>query len=119
VGHWADGDDGVVTFASGRRLRAREMARAIPAGREPEFGICASRVVPRLPSWPLTWIPWAQSGLPVDRVGAESALREAWRRCADERVELACVRGLAPMGTALACIAVLTSLGACLASYGK
>ena len=44
---------------------------------------------------------------PADRHDAQDALREAWRRTADERVEIACDGGRGRTGTALACLAVL------------
>jgi len=40
-------------------------------------------------------------------LAAQDALREAWRRAADERVEIACGGGRGRTGTALACLAVL------------
>jgi protein-tyrosine phosphatase len=45
--------------------------------------------------------------LPTDLDDAHEALREAWRRAALERVEIACGGGRGRTGTALACIAVL------------
>lgn len=43
----------------------------------------------------------------VDRAEAAEALRDAWRRAADERVEFVCGGGRGRTGTALACLAVL------------
>lgn len=50
---------------------------------------------------------WPDFRLPADRADAAQALRAAWRRAADERVEVACGGGLGRTGTALACLAVL------------
>jgi protein-tyrosine phosphatase len=61
----------------------------------PEFG------------WETRWIRWPDFGLPRDRAAAAEVLLEAWRRAADERVEIACGGGRGRTGTALACLAVL------------
>lgn len=48
----------------------------------------------------------------MDRPDARDALREAWRRASDERVELACDGGRGRTGTALACLTVLDGVPA-------
>jgi protein-tyrosine phosphatase len=55
-------------------------------------------------------VRWPDYGLPADRVLAWSVLVEAWRRSAEERVEIACLGGRGRTGTALACLAVLDGL---------
>lgn len=50
---------------------------------------------------------WPDFRLPSDLEAARAALAEAWRRAADERVEVACGGGRGRTGTALACLAVL------------
>jgi protein-tyrosine phosphatase len=45
--------------------------------------------------------------VPSDPADAADAFREAFARCADERVELACGGGTGRTGTALACLAIL------------
>ncbi len=53
------------------------------------------------------WVRWPDFRLPTDRPDAQDGLREAWRRAANERMELACSAGHGRTGTALACLAVL------------
>ena len=57
--------------------------------------------------WDARWLRWPDFRLPIDQEDAREALREAWRRAEDERVEVACGGGRGRTGTALACIAVL------------
>ena len=53
------------------------------------------------------WIRWPDFRLPTDRPDAQDGLREAWRRAANTRVELACDGGRRRTGTSLARLAVL------------
>jgi len=62
---------------------------------------------PKPVSWEARWVRWPDFRLPTDRPDAQDGLREAWRRAANERVELACSAGRGRTGTALACLAVL------------
>ena len=55
---------------------------------------------------------WLDFGLPRDPADAADAMREAWRRSATERVEIACDGGRGRTGTALACVAVLDGVPA-------
>lgn len=48
----------------------------------------------------------------MDRADARTALTEAWRRAADDRLEVACGGGRGRTGTALACLAVLDGVPA-------
>jgi len=77
-----------------RRRAAR--VRGLPARSRPEPV-----------EWESRWIRWPDFWLPLDRGLAEEILRLAWRRAADERVEIACGGGHGRTGTALACLAVL------------
>jgi protein-tyrosine phosphatase len=58
-------------------------------------------------TWEARWIAWPDFRLPRDPSDAADALREAWRRADEERVEIACSGGRGRTGTALACVAVL------------
>lgn len=60
--------------------------------------------------WEAHWLAWPDFGLPRDRAAATAALRQMWRRAAEERVEIACRGGRGRTGTALACLAVLDGL---------
>lgn len=51
-----------------------------------------------------------QLGDPTSLHDSQAALREAWCRAVNERVEVACGGGRGRTGTALACLAVLESV---------
>ena len=106
MGHWADGDHGLVLLPSRRPVRARELSGHALAGQLPEFGVCLSPVDWRPFEWPAQWLPW-HFWLPADRSQAAASLREVWRCCVDRRVELASWPAREQAGTALACLAVL------------
>ncbi len=78
----------------------------------PEFAVYLLNKRPEPASWESRWIRWQDFGLPRDRHDAQHALREAWRRAAKERVEIACAGGRGRTGTALACLAVLDGVPA-------
>jgi len=84
----------------------------MPEGPAPEFGVYLLAHRPRPVPWESRWIRWPDFRLPADRRDAEDALRQAWRRCGSERVEIACAGGRGRTGTALACIAVLDGVPA-------
>jgi len=63
-------------------------------------------------AWDTRWLRWPDFWLPVDQDDARDALREAWRRAEDERVEVACGGGRGRTGTALGCLAVLDGVPA-------
>jgi Swiss Army Knife protein, DSP-PTPase phosphatase domain len=109
---WPDGTPGMVRLPSGRRVRGRGLRDPLPGGALPEFGIYLLGTAPEPTAWESTWVPWPDFRLPRDRVGARSALAEAWRRAEAERVEVACGGGRGRTGTALACLAVLDGVPA-------
>jgi protein-tyrosine phosphatase len=104
---WDDGAPGVVRLPSGRRVRARALRRPLPEGPLPEFAVYLAGRPPEPTPWPRRWVHWPDFRTPRDRADAEDALREAWARAADERVEVACPGGRGRTGTALAWLAVL------------
>ena len=55
---------------------------------------------------------WPDFRLPADPAQFAAALREAWVRAEEERVEFACGGGKGRTGTALACLAVLDGVPA-------
>jgi protein-tyrosine phosphatase len=57
-------------------------------------------------------VRWPDFRVPSDPTDALDALTEAWRRCANQRVEVACEGGRGRTGTALACLAVLDGVPA-------
>jgi protein-tyrosine phosphatase len=104
---WDLGAPGVMRLPSGRLIRGRGVSRPLPEGPEPDFALYLLRDEPPPVPWQARWVRWPDFGLPSDRADARRALREAWERTPDERVEVACLGGRGRTGTALACIAVL------------
>jgi hypothetical protein len=109
---WDPGAPGVLTLPSGRLVRGRGLARPLPEGPEPEFALYLLGRTPPAVAWEARWLRWPDFGLPSDRAATAEALREAWTRAGDERVEVACAGGQGRTGTALACLAVLDGVPA-------
>jgi hypothetical protein len=103
---------GVLRLPSGRLVRGRALARPLPAGPVPSFGLYLLGDEPPAVQWEARWVRWPDFGLPADPAAAETVLREAWVRAAAERVEVACHGGNGRTGTALACLAVLDGVPA-------
>ncbi|NJC73557.1 protein phosphatase [Planosporangium thailandense] len=107
VATWDPAADGVLRLPSGRLVRGRGLRRPLPAGPLPTFALYLLGHEPPAVAWESRWVRWPDYRLPSDRAAAADALREAWARAADERVEIACAGGRGRTGTALACLAVL------------
>lgn len=84
----------------------RELRTGPPPGQLPEFGVYLSESDPRPCDWPSVWVRWGRRSLP-DHATIETAIVQAWRRCTDERVEIACSNGTGRTGLTVACLAVL------------
>ncbi|MFJ6214847.1 protein-tyrosine phosphatase family protein [Streptomyces sp. NPDC092296] len=109
---WEPTAAGVLRLPSGRLVRGRGLRRPLPAGPLPDFALyLLSREPPPVP-WEARWLRWPDFRLPADRTAADEALREAWKRTATQRVEIACNGGRGRTGTALACLAVLDGVPA-------
>ncbi|WP_043263161.1 hypothetical protein [Streptomyces sp. CT34] len=109
---WHSTDPGVLRLPSGRLIRGRGLRRPLPPGPTPTYAVyLLGRQPPEFP-WEFRWLRWPDFRLPADRAGAETVLRAAWERAADERVEIACGGGRGRTGTALACLAVLDGVPA-------
>jgi hypothetical protein len=104
--------DGVVRLPSGRTVRGRALSRPLPGGQQPDFGLYLLGRRPDELPWDSRWLLWPDFRLPNDPVEAAEAFREAWRRSAGERVEVACAGGHGRTGTALACLAILDGVPA-------
>jgi hypothetical protein len=104
---WSPGAPGVVALPSGRLIRGRGLRRPLPGGPLPRFGVYLTGSAPPPVPWAARWLRWPDFWLPRDRARAVEVLTEAWRRAADERVEIACGGGRGRTGTALACLAVM------------
>jgi Protein-tyrosine phosphatase len=107
TGAWDAVAPGVVRLPSGRLVRGRSLARPLPNGPLPAFGLYLHGSRPPPVPWAARWIRWPDFRLPADPADARAALEEAWARAAAERVEMACSGGYGRTGTALACLAVL------------
>ncbi|MCK6210454.1 protein phosphatase [Georgenia sp. EYE_87] len=105
---WDPAGPGVLVLPSGRTVRGRGL-RTPPTG-QPAFTLFLLGRRPPAVAWPARWVRWPDFRLPADRPDAEAALREAWLRAAQERVEVVCAGGRGRTGTALACLAVLDGL---------
>lgn len=106
---WETGQ-GVVELPDGRRIRGRGLRKKSPVSVEPELGVYLLGHDPNITSWPSRWVRWRDFRLPDSTDDAVTALREAHRRAASERVELACGGGAGRTGTALALLAVLSGI---------
>jgi len=95
-----------------RLVRGRGLRRPQPHGALPEFAVYLLNTRPEPPPREVRWVRWPDFWLPTDRQDAQLALREAWHRATNERVELACGGGRGRTGTALACLAVLDGMPA-------
>lgn len=104
---WNPTEAGILRLPSGRLVRGRGLRRPLPAGPAPTFAAYLLGRTPPPVAWESRWLRWPDFWLPNDRAQAREILREAWRRAAIERVEIACGGGRGRTGTALACLAVL------------
>ncbi|MFI5484833.1 protein-tyrosine phosphatase family protein [Micromonospora echinaurantiaca] len=104
---WDPTAPGVLRLPSGRLVRGRGLRRPLPPGLQPTFALYLLGRQPAPVAWEHRWLRWPDFRLPSDRAAAAHALREAWARAADERVEIACGGGKGRTGTALACLAVI------------
>jgi protein-tyrosine phosphatase len=102
----------VVELPDGRRVRGRGLrhGRQRPPGPAPDLGVYLVVRAPPPTPWPAEWIRWPDFRPPADRDHALATLREAHRRAAAERVEVACGGGVGRTGTALAVLAVLSGV---------
>jgi protein-tyrosine phosphatase len=104
---WDPGGPGVLRLPSGRLVRGRGLRHPLPSGPAPDFGVVLLGAEPPASGWETRWVRWPDFRLPAEPDRAREVLREAWRRAADERVEVVCGGGRGRTGTALACLAIL------------
>lgn len=109
---WDATTPGVLQLPSGPLVRGRGLRWPLPAGAAPQFGLYLLGRPPAPTPWEARWVRWPDFRLPADRDDARDALREAWRRAEDERVEVACGGGRGRTATALACLAVISGVPA-------
>jgi len=109
---WDQAAPGVLRLPSGRLVRGRALGRPLPDGPAPDFAVYLLGREPPAVTWESVWVRWPDFRLPADEAAAREAFGRAWRRCAAERVELACRGGRGRTGTALACLAILDGVPA-------
>lgn len=109
---WDVDAPGVLRLPSGRLVRGRGLRHPLPDGPEPTFALYLLGRRPPDVRWESRWLRWPDFRLPADLAAAAAALRAAWRRAPDGRVEVACSGGRGRTGTALACLAVLDGVPA-------
>lgn len=104
---WDPSAPGILRLPSGRLVRGRGLARPLPEGACPAFGVYLLGKPPPAVSWESRWLRWPDFRLPAVEAEVLPTLTEAWQRAAAERVEIACAGGHGRTGTALACLAIL------------
>ncbi|MEV8015545.1 protein-tyrosine phosphatase family protein [Streptomyces sp. NPDC086554] len=104
---WDPTAPGVLRLPSGRLVRGRGLRHPLPEGPTPDFALYLLAKEPPAVTWEARWVRWPDFRLPADHADATTALRKAWERAEEERVEVACGGGQGRTGTALACMAVL------------
>ena len=109
---WDPGAEGVLALPSGRLVRGRGLGYSLPKGPRPDYALYLLGHEPTTFPWDYRWVRWPDFRLPADDADAKDALRGAWERAVDERVELACHGGRGRTGTGLACLAVLDGVPA-------
>jgi hypothetical protein len=96
---------GVVTFPDGRSVRARGLRRDPVPDPPPTFGVYLLGRPPTAVAWEHRWVRCPDFRTPASDADAIDALREAYDRCGDEVVEVACGGGIGRTGCGLAVMA--------------
>lgn len=111
MGQWKT-ETGVIRLPDGRRIRGTGTRRPRGEVPHPDFAVYLLGRPPRATVWPARWVRWGDFRLPSDRDDAIDALREAYGRAAEERVEIACGGGIGRTGTAIAILARMSGIPA-------
>lgn len=107
TGRWPDGP-GVVTLPDGRRVLGSPL-RTLPR-LSPDVAVVLLGHDPGPQPCPYLWVPWRDWRTPTSSEQAVQVLREAYARCADERVVISCRGGRGRTGTAIALLGVLAGV---------
>lgn len=105
---WCSDDAGVLSLPSGRQVRGRSLRVQPATDADWSLYLLGHRPPPQHHRY--RWVRWRDFWLPAASADALSALEEAWRRSADERVELVCGGGVGRTGTGLAVLTMLDGL---------
>lgn len=101
-------EPGAVRLPDGRVVRGTGTRRPRGQTPPPDFAVYLLGRDPRITDWPNRWVRWRDFRLPDSTEAAIDALREAHKRAASERVEIACGAGIGRTGTAIAILAILS-----------
>lgn len=102
---WEAELSGVVMLPSGRRVRGRALRDGLVGDAEAaDFGVYLTGRLHE-ERWQSRWVAWPDFRLPKVPSDAISALRDAYDRSSNQRVEVACGGGTGRTGTALAILA--------------
>ncbi|MFI8565584.1 protein-tyrosine phosphatase family protein [Rhodococcus sp. NPDC078407] len=107
---WHTHTAGVLQLPSGSVVRGRAMRDSMPDGPLPDLGVYLQGRDPGVFDWDSRWVRWPDFWLPSISEELRVVLREVLRRCATERVEIACTGGVGRTGTALACLVALDGM---------
>ena len=105
-------ESGVVRLPDGRLIRGTGIRRPRGQAPAPDFAVYLLGRDPQVTEWPNRWVRWRDFRLPGSTEDAVEALREAHRRAAGERVEIACGAGIGRTGSAIAVLAVMSGIPA-------
>lgn len=107
-----DDEAGAVRLPDGRLIRATGLRAPRGPVPPPDFAVYLLASDPGPLDWSYRWVAWRDMWVPRSTHDAVDALREAHRRAAGDRVEIACRGGVGRTGTALALIAVMAGVPA-------
>lgn len=98
---------GVVELPDGRRVLGSSLRGGRALDVEPNVGFYLLAKEPAPTAWPVVWIRWPDFRLPSDEARTFAALTDAFDRCVEDRVEIACGGGRGRTGCAIAVLGVL------------
>lgn len=88
-------------------MGSRKPRGDVPA---PDFAVYLLGRAPEMERSSYRWVQWHDFRLPDSTDDAVTALREAYERAGEQRVEIACGGGIGRTGTALALLATMSGV---------
>lgn len=107
---WSVDAPGVIQLPSGRRFRGRGLRYDLPVGPTPTFAVHLTDKPAAETEWERVWVQWRDFWLPADSDMALRALRQAYDRAGEDRVEIVCGGGVGRTGTGLATLCVFEGM---------